>query len=228
MQSNHLLAPLRRKDRHQFLASCEQVEMRPGEILRDAGQRIRHVYFPLEGFISQLAPVDDHENVEMALVGNEGMLGISLVLGVDSSMLQAVVQGPGSALRMSAASFVRELERIPALQRRLKRYIYVLQVQLALTATCISFHTLDKRLARWLLMSHDRAQLGDFHLTHKLLAQMLGVRRVGVTNAAGLLQRQLVISYKRGDITVLNRSGLEKAACSCYQSSRATYVSILS
>lgn len=227
MQSNRLLTPLRRKDHHQFLASCDQVELTLGDVLLEPGQRIRHVYFPQESFISQLAPVHDHENLELGLIGNEGMLGISLVLGVDSSMLQAVVQGPGSALRMSAASFVRELERLPALQRRLKRYIYVLQVQLALTATCISFHSLDKRLARWLLMSHDRAQLGNFHLTHKLLAQMLGVRRVGITNAAGLLQRQLVISYKRGDITVLSRSGLEKAACSCYQSSKATYASIL-
>ncbi|HEX9853004.1 MAG TPA: Crp/Fnr family transcriptional regulator [Woeseiaceae bacterium] len=227
MQSNRLLAPLRRKDRHQLLAGCDQVELSVGEILLEPGQRIRHVYFPRDSFISQLAPVDDHENLELALVGNEGMLGISLVLGVNSSMLQAVVQGPGSALRMSAASFVRELERIPALRRRLKRYIYVLQVQLALTVTCNSFHTLDKRLARWLLMSHDRAQLGNFHLTHKLLAQMLGVRRVGITNAAGLLQRRQVISYKRGDITVLSRSGLENAACSCYESSNATYASVL-
>ncbi len=227
MQSNRLLAPLRRQDRHQLLASCDKVELRLGEILMEPGQRIRYVYFPRDGFISQLAPVDDHENLELALVGNEGMLGISLVLGVNSSMLQAVVQGPGSALRISAASFVRDLEQIPALRRRLKRYIYVLQAQLALTVTCNSFHTLDKRLAHWLLMSHDRAQLGNIHLTHKFLAQMLGVRRVGITNAAGLLQQQLVISYKRGDITVLSRSGLEKAACSCYKSSKATYASIL-
>lgn len=227
MQSNRLLAALRRKDRQQLLTSCEPVEITFGDVLWEPKQRIRHVYFPLDGFVSKLVPVDAHENLELALVGNEGMLGIPLVLGLSSSSYQAMVQGSGSALRMSAASFRRDLELIPALRPQLNRYIYVLQAQLAQSAACNTFHALDKRLARWLLMTHDRAHFGNFYLTHKFLAQMLGVRRVGVTNAAGVLQKLELVSYTRGEITVLDRASLEKASCSCYQSSQDTYTSIL-
>jgi CRP-like cAMP-binding protein len=223
MQSNRLLTALRRKDRQQLLTSCEQVEITVGDVLWEPKQRIRHVYFPLDGFVSKLVPIDAREN----LVGNEGMVGVPLVLGLTSSSYQAIVQGSGSALRISAASFRRDLELIPALRQQLNRYIYVLQAQLAQSAACNNFHALDKRLARWLLMTHDRAHFGNFHLTHKFLAQMLGVRRVGVTNAAGVLQKLKLVSYTRGDITVLDRASLEKASCSCYQSSQDTYNSIL-
>jgi CRP-like cAMP-binding protein len=227
MQSNQLLASLRRKDHQQVIAACDVVDLREGDILWEPQDRIRHVYFPLDGFISQLVPVDSRENLELALVGNEGMLGTPLVLGMNSSNLQALVQGSGAALRMSAASFRRELEQCPALRQKLNRYIHVLQAQLALTAACISFHSLDLRLARWLLMTHDRAGPGSFHLTHKFLAQMLGVRRVGITNAAGVLQKQKLLKYSRGEITILNRAGLELASCSCYQISRYAYESVL-
>jgi CRP-like cAMP-binding protein len=227
MQRNRLLTSLRRKDRQRLLSSCEQVEITFGDVLWEPKQRIRHVYFPLDGFVSKLVPVDARENLELALVGNEGMLGVPLVLGLTSSSYQALVQGSGSALRMSAASFRRYLELIPALRQQLNRYVYVLQAQLAQSAACNNFHTLDKRLARWLLMTHDRAHFGKFHLTHKFLAQMLGVRRVGVTNAAGVLQKLKLVSYTRGDITVLDRASLEKASCSCYESSQDTYKSIL-
>ena len=221
------MAKLPRKDREHLLAACDEVELCIGDILWEPQNRIRHVYFPLDGFISQLVPIDARENLELALVGNEGMLGTSLVLGVNSTMLQALVQGSGAALRLDAASFRRELEHIPALRKQLHRYIYVLQIQLALTAACINFHSLDLRLARWLLMTHDRAAFGSFHLTHKLLAQMLGVRRVGVTNAAGLMQKRKLLKYSRGEITILNRAGLEKASCSCYQASKNAYESVL-
>jgi CRP-like cAMP-binding protein len=227
MRRNRLLAKLRRKDREHLLAACVEVELRTGDILWEPRRRIRHVYFPLDSFISQLVPIDTRENLELALVGNEGMVGTSLVLGVDSAMLQALVQGSGAALRMDTVSFRRELEHIPALRKQLNRYIYVLQIQLALTAACINFLSLVLRLARWLLMTHDRAGLGSFHLTHKLLAQMLGVRRVGVTNAAGLLQKRKLLKYSRGEITILNRAGLEKASCSCYQASKSAYESVL-
>jgi len=227
MRRNRLLAKLPRKDREHLLAACDEVELCIGDILWEPQNRIRHVYFPLDGFISQLVPIDARENLELALVGNEGMLGTSLVLGVNSTMLQALVQGSGAALRLDAASFRRELEHIPALRKQLHRYIYVLQIQLALTAACINFHSLDLRLARWLLMTHDRAAFGSFHLTHKLLAQMLGVRRVGVTNAAGLMQKRKLLKYSRGEITILNRAGLEKASCSCYQASKNAYESVL-
>lgn len=227
MQSNQLLAGLRRKDQDQLIAICDVVDLSIGDILSEPQSRIRNVYFPLDSMISQMVPVDSRENLELALVGSEGMLGTPLVLGVPSSNLQALVQGSGTALRMSAASFRRVLEQTPALRKKLNRYIHVLQAQLALTAACISFHSLDRRLARWLLMTHDRAGPGSFHLTHKFLAQMLGVRRVGITNAAGNLQKCKFLSYSRGDITILNRAGLEKASCSCYRASQDIYDSVL-
>jgi CRP-like cAMP-binding protein len=227
MQSNQLLAGLRRKDQDQLIAICDVVDLSIGDILSEPQSRIRNVHFPLDSMISQMVPVDSRENLELALVGSEGMLGTPLVLGVPSSNLQALVQGSGTALRMSAASFRRVLEQTPALRKKLNRYIHVLQAQLALTAACISFHSLDRRLARWLLMTHDRAGPGSFHLTHKFLAQMLGVRRVGITNAAGNLQKCKLLSYSRGDITILNRAGLEKASCSCYRASQDIYDSVL-
>jgi CRP-like cAMP-binding protein len=227
MHSNQLLASLRRKDHLQLIAACDVVDLCIGDILCEPQSRIRHVYFPLDSFISQLVPIDSLENLELALIGNEGMLGTPLVLGVNSSTLQALVQGTGTALRMSAASFRRELEQLPAFRKQLHRYVYVLQAQLALTAACISFHSLDLRLARWLLMTHDRADSRSFHLTHKFLAQMLGVRREGVTNAAGLLQKRKLLQYSRGEINILDRAGLEKASCSCYQASRDVYANVL-
>jgi CRP-like cAMP-binding protein len=227
MPNNRLLASLPRKNHQQLIAACDEVDLCVGEKLWEPQRRIEYVYFPVDSIISQLVPVHARENLELSLVGSEGMVGTPLVLGVNSSYLQALVQGSGAALRMSAASFRHELEQVPALRQQLNRYIYVLQAQLALTAACISFHSLDLRLARWLLMTHDRVGSDSFHLTHKFLAQMLGVRRVGVTNAAGVLQKRKLLRYSRGDITILNRADLEKASCSCYQASRNVYESVL-
>jgi CRP-like cAMP-binding protein len=227
MPINRLLASLRNKDHQQLIAACDTVDLCDGDVLWEPHSRIRHVYFPLDGFISQLVPIDSRENLELALIGNEGMLGTPLVLGVNSSTLQALVQGSGGALRMSAATFRDKLTQFPALRQHLNRYIFVLQAQLALTAACISFHALDLRLARWLLMTHDRSGPGSFHLTHQFLAQMLGVRRVGITNAAGLLQKRKLLTYSRGEITILDRAGLEQASCSCYQVSKDTYENVL-
>lgn len=225
--SNLLLETLPRKDRQQLLASCEQVELTLADILYEPATRIRHVYFPVDSFISLVIPVNSHASLEVELVGNEGMVGVPLMLGVDVSPLRAVVQGAGMALRMTAASFLREIESSLALRRKLHRYLYVLLAQLAQTAACNRFHVLDARLARWLLMTHDCAHSNEFHLTHEVLAQMLGVRRVGVTNAAGLLQAQKLVRYSRGNITVLDRAGLEAASCGCYRTVKDTYESIL-
>jgi CRP-like cAMP-binding protein len=144
-----------------------------------------------------------------------------------SSPLQAMVQGPGTAWRIKAAAFVKEHARSLALQRCLKRYVYVTMAQLATSAVCLHFHQISPRLARWLLMSQDRAHTSQFHVTHEFLAFMLGVRRVGVTTAASDLQRSGLIEYHRGELTVTNRVGLEKAACSCYATSSQTYDKLL-
>ena len=224
---NLLLVALPRKDRQHLLTSCEQVELTLGDVLCEPGESIRHVYFPADSFISLVIPVSARASLEVELVGNEGMVGIPLMLGIDHSPLRVVVQGAGTALRMDAASFRRELEFSVALRQLLHRYTYVLLAQLAQTAACNRFHVLDARLARWLLMTHDRAHANEFHLTHEVLAQMLGVRRVGVTNAAGLLQKRNLVSYSRGNITVLDRAGLEAVSCGCYRTVQDTYERIL-
>jgi len=157
------------------------------------------------------------------LVGREGMFGESLSLGVTHSPLTGVVQGSGAALRMSAAAFTRQRSSNASLERVVGRYLYVSLKQIAQAATCTRYHVVEARLARWLLMTQDRARSPRFHVTHKFLAWMLGVRRAGVTTAALALQAKNLMTYRRGDITILNRAGLEAAACSCYEAQKITY-----
>ena len=225
--SNHLIAALPRKDRQRFLAGCETTELAFTEVLAESGKRIHHVYFPTQSFISLVKPLDSHGSQAMSLVGDEGMVGAPLALGVDFWPLHALVQGPGSALRMSAATFRQELERSPALQRLMKRYLHVMMGQLAQTAACTGFHVVEARFARWLLMTQDRAHADTFHITHAFLSHMLGVRRVGVTKAASSLQNRKLLRYRRGDITILDRGGLEAASCECYAADKATYSGML-
>ncbi|MDR3394042.1 MAG: Crp/Fnr family transcriptional regulator [Parasulfuritortus sp.] len=227
LAANRLIESLPRKNRLRFMDACEPVNLVSAEVLAEPGEYIRHVYFPTGSFISLTKPVDGRASLEVGLVGNEGMLGTSLVLGVETSPLHALVQGGGSALRMGAAPFRHELEQSPSLQHLLKRYLYVQIGQLAQTVACTHFHLVEARLARWLLMSHDRAHSDTFHVTQECLAHMLGVRRVGVTKAATSLHRQGLIRYSRGDITVLDRRGLEAASCGCYQADNATYAQMM-
>lgn len=224
---NLLLAALPRKDFKQFLGACAVVDLNFGEVLAEPGERVKHVYFPTQGFISLVAPIDGRPALEVGLVGNEGMLGVALMLGVDTSPLHALVQGAGSALRMEAAQFKRQAAESTMLNRLLKRYLYVTLEQCAQTAACTRFHLVKARLARWLLMTQDRAHADAFHITHEFLAYMLGVRRVGITKAATALQQEKLIRYIRGDIQILDRRGLEAASCSCYGVDRTSYLSIL-
>ena len=225
--ANRLLAALPGKSLEHLLASCESIDLVFAHILCVPGDRIQHVYFPTDSFISLVAPVDGYAGLEVGMIGREGMFGISLLLGVDVSPMHALVQGAGPALRMDAQRFRRELEDTPALQRGLNRYLYVLISQLAQTAACTRFHVVEARLARWLLMTHDRAGSDAFYLTQDFLSHMLGVRRVGVTKAARSMQERNLISYSRGVITVRDRSGLEAAACGCYLADKKVYDTIL-
>ena len=161
------------------------------------------------------------------MVGREGMLGVWLALDVTDTPLRAIVQGSGSAWRIAALPFRRELARSPALRRILDRYLCVLMAQLAASAACLRFHRIEPRLARWLLMTQDRAHADRFHVTHDFLAYMLGVRRVGVTMAAGALQERGQIAYHRGELVVLDRAGLEASACSCYAADRRVYAAVM-
>lgn len=224
---NHLIELLPRKDRARLLALCEPFELVLADVLCEPGQATSHVYFPLQGFISLVVLVDGSPGVEVGMVGREGMLGAQLALGVATVPVHALVQGPGTAWRIAAPAFRIELARSPALQRSLNRYLYVLMAQQAASAACLRFHQIGPRLARWLLMSQDRAQSDSFHVTHQFLAYMLGVRRVGITAAAGALQRDGWISYHRGDLVVLNRAGLESAACGCYAADQRAYADVM-
>ena len=224
---NRLLEALPSVDLDRFLDGCETVELAFADMLYRPGERLSHVYFPTTSFISLIMPVDEAASLEVGLVGDEGMFGAPLALGVDVSPMHAVVQGAGAAWRMDAASFVRELARSPALQREIDRYVYIQLTQLAQAAGCTRFHVVEKRLARWLLMTQDRAHAKTFHVTQEFLALMLGVRRVGVTKAAGSLQKCGLIRYSRGDVTVIDRRGLKAASCGCYQADRESYQRIL-
>lgn len=224
---NRLLAALPAEDQRRFLTVCEEVKLEFGSLLLRTGDQIQHVYFPCESFISLLAPAGKSGSLEVGLVGTEGMLGTSLLLGVGEAPLPALVQGGGGAWRIGADDFLRQLQEQPALRRRLERYLYVTMVQLAQVAACNRFHRLEARLARWLLMTLDRCHSANFHVTHEFLASMLGVRRAGVTGAARALKAQGLIDYRRGDLTVIDHTGLLEAACSCYAHDGAVYARIL-
>jgi CRP-like cAMP-binding protein len=220
---NRLLAAVARSDRGRILDTCEAVELDFGHTLADADSLIRHVHFPVTGYISLITPRDASESLEVGLVGNEGGFGVTLMLGVNVSPLKGLVQGQGSALRMSTADFRAALRTSRSFASVMNAYLFVLFGQIAQTAACGRFHHLEARLARWILMTHDRAGTSTFAITHQFLAHMLGVRRPGVTEAAGALQDRKMIYYRRGAMQVINRPALEALACPCYKRFNAMY-----
>jgi CRP-like cAMP-binding protein len=221
--ANQLLASISAADLRRLEPQLRPITLDFGQILYEPGQAIRHVYFPLDCLISLLTAVDARRTLEVGMVGNEGMAGMPFVLGMQISDVRALVQGGGQALRMAAAPFRVELDRNRTLQQALFRYAYALMAQISQTAACNRFHTTQARLARWLLMTRDRVGSNEFPLTHEFLAHMLGLRRVGVTEAASALKRRKLIGYHRGAITLRDPEGLEALACPCYRIVNAVY-----
>ena len=225
--SNRLLNFLPEKIRTQFIDYCEVVNLNFGEVIGSPGDIIHYIYFPIEGIISWEKQVVGSPYLVVTLIGNEGMLCISLMLGVKITPCRAVVQKAGFALRIAAADFLHQIQHHTELNGLLKRYVFVTYNQLLQTSACNLFHVLEKRLARLLLMLQDRSQSDELHITQELLAQMLGVRRVGVTKAAGSLHRKNLICYSRANIVIHDTIGLKAAACLCYQADKYTYAHIL-
>jgi hypothetical protein len=213
---NALLAALPRFARKGGSKRSQIVTVNFGDVLHDGRSTITHVYFPTTCVISLLTEVADHPAVAVSMVGSEGVVGVSVALGVLRPVTRSIVQGSGSAVRMTARVCSEELLGSAALRKSVALYTDSLLSQLMQTAACNTFHPLEARLARWLLMTRDRTHSDQLEVTQEFLAQMLGVRRVGVTVAAGNLQRRGIIAYSRGRIAILDQARLSKAACECY------------
>jgi CRP-like cAMP-binding protein len=226
--TNTLIDALPRSARNRLLSICESVDLVSGFLVSGSDTPIRHVYFPTGSILSLMTSSKNSPMLEVGMVGSEGMLGLQVVLAVDSVPLQASVRGPGTAWRVATAPFNRELARSPALQQSLNYYLQVTLLQLTSEARCVRFHQINQRLARWLLMTHDRTHANSFKVTQALIAHLMGVRRVGIAKAAGELQRRGIIRYARGMLTIVDRKALESESCGCYESARKTYARFMS
>lgn len=213
---NLLINQLPKADRVQLLDRCERFELCLSDELSVRDQPLSHAHFPLAGFVSLVIDVDHYPPLEVGMVGRESMLGAELLLGLEPTPWRSLVQGAGESFRIESVSLRQAMAASPALQRVIQTSLLVRLHQQTLASACERFHLIGPRLARWLLMSQDRAQADHFHVTHEFMALMLGVRRVGVTVAASALQRIGLIRYHRGELTVIDRPGLEAQACSCY------------
>ena len=215
--ANQLLAALPKKDYQALQHHLEETPLVFEEILYQPNVLISDVYFPNSGIVSLLAAVNGRATLEVGLVGKEGILGLAVFMGVSNSHNRAVVQGVGSAMKMKATAFRKQCNDGGVLPRLLRRYSHSLMTQITQSAVCNQFHSVDARLARWLLMTHDRMGNDEFQLTQDFLSNMLGVRREGVSRAAGDLQKRNLIEYSRGHLKVIDRAGLEATSCGCYE-----------
>ncbi len=213
---NQLLAALPREEIDRIVPYLEPVHLALGEMLYEPGQQMRHAYFPLTAIISLHYVTETGASAETAGVGNEGIVGVALFMGGESTSSSAVVQTAGQAYRLEARVLKEEFDRAGLLQKILLRYTQALLTQMSQTAACNRHHSLEQRLCRWLLLTADRSASSDLTMTQELIANMLGVRREGITEAAGNLQRAGLILNRRGHITVLKRSGIEERSCECY------------
>lgn len=224
---NRLLAALEPQDRKRLDPHLEPVELALDEVLNAPRKRMPGVYFPTGSIISLVYETEDGNTSEIGIVGNEGMVGLSLALGTGRNLARSVVQGAGTAYRIDARIIHEEFKAGGAVQQLLLRYMQALLIQIAQTAVCNRHHTIDQQLCRWLLMSLDRVPSTRLAMTQEMMARMLGVRREGVTEAAGKLQRAGAINYKRGSIEVLDRPKLESMACECYQVVQSEFARLL-
>jgi CRP-like cAMP-binding protein len=223
---NQLLGALPRKDYQKLLPALEHVALGFGDVLYESHGQIRHVYFPNDCFVSMLTSVDESRAVEVGLIGAEGMIGVPMALGVAISPFRAVVQGGGTAMRMTTMAFRRNFGTSAALKREVFLFTHLLMIQIAQTAACNRFHLVTQRMARWMLMTRDRVNSNEFRITQDFLALMLGVRRAGVSIAMTSLRELKVIVYRRGTITILDHVGLLAAACGCYKTVKDTYAKV--
>lgn len=226
--TNSLIDTLPRTARNRLLSICQPVDLVSGDIVSGSDKLARHVYFPTGSILSLMTSSNDSPVLEVGMVGSEGMLGLQVVLAVGNVPLQANVRGAGTAWRIATAPFNRELAGSRALQQSLNCYLQVTLLQLTSEARCVRFHQIHQRLARWLLMTHDRTHADSFSVTQAMIAHLLGVRRVGVATAAGALQREGTIKYARGVLTILDRKALESQSCGCYEIARRTYSRFMS
>ena len=224
---NRLLAALPEVERGRWLPQLVPVDMPLGHVLYESGSKLTHVYFPTTSIISLLQVMANGSSAEIAVVGREGIVGISLFMGAESTPGRAVVQSAGQGLRLNGSLMLQEFNRAGPVLHLLLRYTQALITQMAQTAVCNRHHSLDQQLCRWLLLSLDRLQSNQLVMTQELIANMLGVRREGVTEAAGQLHRAGLIEYQRGHITVLDRAGLERRTCECYGVVRKEYDRLL-
>jgi CRP-like cAMP-binding protein len=220
---NLLLASLPEADYKRLSANLEPVTLSLGQTLYETDQQITQVYFPEKSIISLIQTTQQGQSVEVGLVGRDGVAGISLISGLTESPYRAIVQTANGAWRMEANTFKEEFNRGGAFHDLILRYLHGFMMQIANTAVCNRLHPVEQRLARWLLMIQDRVQANELHLTHEFIANMLGVGRVPVTLAAGMLQKAGLIQYSRGDITIVNRDGLALVSCECYLLSKAEF-----
>ena len=217
LAKNKLLDALSASERERLRPNLESVDLPLGDVVYESGRPLHHVYFPTDSIVSLLYVLESGASAEIAVVGNEGVVGISLFMGGESTPSRAVVQSAGRALRLPAKAMQLEFKRGGAMQHLLLRYTQTLITQMAQTAVCNRHHSVDQQLCRWLLLSIDRLAAPEIKMTQELIANMLGVRREGVTEAAGKLQKAGVISYRRGNIKVLDRPKLEHMSCECYE-----------
>ena len=224
--SNHLLSALPEETWQRWVSQLEPFDMPLGQVLYESGETLSHVYFPTTAIVSLLYVMENGASAEIAVVGNEGLVGVSLFMGGESTPSRAVVQSAGKSFRMKSQAIKDEFTRLPVLHLLL-RYTQALLTQMAQTAVCNRHHSLDQQLCRWLLLSLDRLEGSELVMTQELIANMLGVRREGVTEGALKLQKAGLIRYTRGRITVLDRSGLEKLTCECYAVVKKEYDRLL-